>query len=165
MVKTQNQADETAKKNKIVEKEQVVINENDIISGEELKENDVIDVNAPEVIIKKEQGAAEIEEQTMSAENTVEKTANEEGTDVESESTETTEEITEPLEENEKKEKTSRKTNNKKSDSEKIWLKIRIAFTDKYNDREYKENDIVEFEKDRASELLSDTRRLFEKVD
>jgi len=47
----------------------------------------------------------------------------------------------------------------------KIKLKIRIAFTDKYNDRDYKENDIVEFEKERASELLSDTRRLVEKVD
>ena len=54
---------------------------------------------------------------------------------------------------------------NKRSDNEKIKLKIRIAFTDKYNDRDYKENDIVEFEKERASELLSDTRRLVEKVD
>lgn len=67
--------------------------------------------------------------------------------------------------EQEEKEKTSRKTNNKRSDNEKIKLKIRIAFTDKYNDRDYKENDIVEFEKERASELLSDTRRLVEKVD
>ena len=48
MAKTQNQANETT-----VEKEQVVINENDIVSGEDLKENDVIDVNSPEVTIEK----------------------------------------------------------------------------------------------------------------
>ena len=140
MAKTQNQADETAEKNEIVEKEQVVINENDNLSGEDLKENDVIDVNTPEVTIEK-------------------------NTDVDEESIEKTEEKTEHLEEQEEKEKTSRKTNNKRSDNEKIKLKIRIAFTDKYNDRDYKENDIVEFEKERASELLSDTRRLVEKVD
>lgn len=129
MAKTQNQSDET------VEKEQVVINENDIMSGEELKENDIIDVNAPEVVIEKKQ------------------------------ETENTEEKTEASEENEKKEKTTKKTNNKKADSEKVKLKIRLAFTDKYNDVDYKENDIIEFEKERASELLSDKRRLVEKVD
>lgn len=54
MAKTQNQANEaTVEKNEIVEKEQVVINENDIVSGEDLKENDVIDVNSPEVTIEK----------------------------------------------------------------------------------------------------------------
>lgn len=135
MAKTQNQSDETVEKNEIVEKEQVVINENDIISGEELKENDIIDVNAPEVVIEKKQ------------------------------ETENTEEKTEASEENEKKEKTTKKTNNKKADSEKVKLKIRLAFTDKYNDVDYKENDIIEFEKERASELLSDKRRLVEKVD
>lgn len=135
MAKTQNQSDETVEKNGIVEKEQVVINENDIISGEELKENDIIDVNAPEVVIEKKQ------------------------------ETENTEEKTEASEENEKKEKTTKKTNNQKADSEKVKLKIRLAFTDKYNDVDYKENDIIEFEKERASELLSDKRRLVEKVD
>lgn len=135
MAKTQNQADETVEKNEIVEKEQVVINENDIISGEELKEDDIIDVNAPEVVIEKKQ------------------------------ETENTEEKTEASEENEKKEKTTKKTNNQKSDSKKVKLKIRLAFTDKYNDVDYKENDIIEFEKERASELLSDKRRLVEKVD
>lgn len=40
--------------NEIVENEPVVINEKDIISGEELKETDVIDVNAPEVTIENE---------------------------------------------------------------------------------------------------------------
>lgn len=135
MAKTQNQADETVEKNEIVEKEQVVINENDIISGEELKEDDIIDVNAPEVVIEKKQ------------------------------ETENTEEKTEASEENEKKEKTTKKTNNQKSDSEKVKLKIRLAFIDKYNDVDYKENDIIEFEKERASELLSDKRRLVEKVD
>ena len=148
MAKTQNQSDETVEKNEIVEKEQVVINENDIISGEELKENDIIDVNAPEVVIEKKQETENIKEQTMSVEKN-----------------ENTEEKTEASEENEKKEKTTKKTNNQKSDSKKVKLKIRLAFTDKYNDVDYKENDIIEFEKERASELLSDKRRLVEKVD
>ena len=64
MAKTQNQADETVEKNEIVEKEQVVINENDIISGEELKEDDIIDVNAPEVVIEKKQETENTEEKT-----------------------------------------------------------------------------------------------------
>lgn len=45
--------------NEIVENEPVVINEKDIISGEELKETDVIDVNAPEVIIEEKAKAEE----------------------------------------------------------------------------------------------------------
>lgn len=69
MAKTQNQADETAKKNEIVEKEQVVINENDIVSGEDLKENDVIDVNSPEVTIEKN---TDVDEESI--EKTEEKT-------------------------------------------------------------------------------------------
>jgi len=52
MAKKQEQVD------KIVEKEPIVINEKDIIS-EELKENDVIDVDAPEVIIEEKAKAEE----------------------------------------------------------------------------------------------------------
>ncbi|MCI8546325.1 MAG: hypothetical protein HFJ44_03740 [Clostridia bacterium] len=52
MAKKQEQVD------KIVENEPVVINEKDIIS-EELKENDVIDVDAPEVIIEEKAKAEE----------------------------------------------------------------------------------------------------------
>lgn len=40
--------------NEIVENEAIVINEKDIVSGEELKENDLIDVKAPEVIVEEE---------------------------------------------------------------------------------------------------------------
>ena len=70
MAKTQNQANETTvEKNEIVEKEQVVINENDIVSGEDLKENDVIDVNSPEVTIEKN---TDVDEE--STEKTKEKT-------------------------------------------------------------------------------------------
>ena len=57
MAKKQEQVD------KIVENEPVVINEKDIIS-EEVKENDVIDVDAPEVIIEakaEEEAKAEAE--------------------------------------------------------------------------------------------------------
>ena len=53
MAKKQEQA------NAIVENEPVVVNEKDIVSGEELKETDVIDVNAPEVIIEAETKAEE----------------------------------------------------------------------------------------------------------
>lgn len=53
MAKKQDQVD------KIVETEPVVVNENDIVSGEELKETDVIDVNAPEVIIEAKAKAEE----------------------------------------------------------------------------------------------------------
>ena len=61
MAKKQEQVD------KIVENEPVVINEKDIIS-EEVKENDVIDVDAPEVIIEakaEEEAKAEAEEKAV----------------------------------------------------------------------------------------------------
>lgn len=66
MAKKQEQVD------KIVENEPVVINEKDIIS-EELKENDVIDVDAPEVIIEEkakaeEEAKAEAEEKAKAEE-------------------------------------------------------------------------------------------------
>lgn len=45
--------------------------------------------------------------------------------------------------------------------NETIKLKIKIGFTDKYNESIfYKTDDIVEFEKTRAEELLKDTRKL-----
>ncbi len=59
MAKKQEQA------NEIVENEPVVVNEKDIVSGEELKETDVIDVNAPEVKIEAE---AKEEEEAKKAE-------------------------------------------------------------------------------------------------
>ena len=64
MAKKQEQVD------KIVENEPVVINEKDIIS-EEVKENDVIDVDAPEVIIEakaEEEAKAEAEEKAKAEE-------------------------------------------------------------------------------------------------
>ena len=42
MAKTQNQADETAEKNEIVEKEQVVINENDIVEFEKERASELL---------------------------------------------------------------------------------------------------------------------------
>ena len=41
-------------------------------------------------------------------------------------------------------------------------LRIKIAFTDKYTNVDYKENAIIPFEKDRADELLKDKRGLVE---
>lgn len=64
MAKKQEQVD------KIVENEPVVINEKDIIS-EEVKENDVIDVDTPEVIIEakaEEEAKAEAEEKAKAEE-------------------------------------------------------------------------------------------------
>lgn len=43
-------------------------------------------------------------------------------------------------------------------------LKILQIFTDKYTDKKYKINEIVDFEEKRAAELLSDKRNLVEEV-
>ena len=43
-------------------------------------------------------------------------------------------------------------------------LKIEIAFKDKYNGKKYAEGDVVEFEDERAKELLTDKRNLVSKV-
>lgn len=43
-------------------------------------------------------------------------------------------------------------------------LKINIEFRDKFNGELYKKDSIVEFEEDRAKELLADKRNLVEKV-
>lgn len=112
--------------NEIVENEPVVINEKDIISGEEVKETDVIDVNAPEVII---------EEKNKAEEETKAKAVDEEKA---------------------KKEADAKST--------KVKLKILVAFTDKYNGKYYEANDEITVDPARAEELLSDERKLVEKV-
>ena len=43
-------------------------------------------------------------------------------------------------------------------------LKINIEFRDKFTGELYKKDSIVEFEEDRAKELLSDKRKLVSKV-
>lgn len=43
-------------------------------------------------------------------------------------------------------------------------LKIEKEFTDKYTGKKYKVGDVVEFEEERAKELLSDSRELVSKV-
>lgn len=43
-------------------------------------------------------------------------------------------------------------------------LKINIEFRDKFTGELYKKDSIVEFEEDRAKELLADKRNLVEKV-
>lgn len=117
--------------NEIVENEPVVINEKDIISGEELKETDVIDVNAPEVIIE-EKAKAE-EEAKAKAE----------------------------AEEKAKAEKEAKA----KVEANSVKLKVLIAFTDKYTQAEYAINDEIVVDKDRAKELLANSKRLVEKLD
>ena len=116
--------------NEIVENEPVVINEKDIISGEELKETDVIDVNAPEVIIE-EKAKAE-EEAKAKAE----------------------------AEEKAKAEKEAKA----KVEANSVKLKVLIAFTDKYTQAEYAINDEIVVDKDRAKELLANSKRLVEKL-
>lgn len=44
-------------------------------------------------------------------------------------------------------------------------LKIEKEFKDKYNDKKYKIGDKVEFEEERAKELLSDPRELVSKTE
>ena len=112
--------------NEIVENEPVVINEKDIISGEELKETDVIDVNTPEITIETEAEEKAKAEEEAKAKAEAEK--------------------------------------NEKADANIVKLKVLIAFTDKYTDQEYKVNDVISVEEERAKELLADPRRLVEKL-
>lgn len=59
--------EEKKEENKIVEKEAIVVNENDIVNPEELKEEDVIEVEAPEVIIEKEEKETEQTEEVITS--------------------------------------------------------------------------------------------------
>lgn len=54
--------EEKKEENKIVEKEAIVINEKDIVNPEEVKEEETIEVEAPKVIIEKEEETEPIEE-------------------------------------------------------------------------------------------------------
>ena len=148
MAKKQEQA------NEIVENEPVVINENDIVSGEELKETDVIDVNAPEVTIEAE--SKEEEEAKAKAEAEAEARAEEEAkAKAEAEAR--------AEEEAKAKAEAEAKVNNKKAST--VRLKVLIAFTDKYTKQDYVINDEIDVTEDRAKELLADPRRLVEKLD
>lgn len=139
MAKKQEQA------NEIVESEPAVVNEKDIVSGEELKETDVIDVNAPEVTIEAE-------------------TKGEEEVKAKAEEKSKAEEETKKAEEEAKaKAEAEAKVNNKKANT--VRLKVLIAFTDKYTKQDYTINDEIDFAADRAKELLADSRRLVEKLD
>ena len=148
--------------NEIVENEPVVINEKDIISGEELKETDVIDVNAPEVTIESEaeekvkaeeeaKAKAEAEEKVKAEEEAKAKAEAEEKAKVEEEAK------AKAKAEAEEKAKKEAKANS-------VRLKVLIAFTDKYTKQDYKVNDEIMVDHSRAEELLSDERGLVEKV-
>ncbi len=133
--------------NEIVENEPVVINEKDIISGEELKETDVIDVNAPEVIIEEK---AKAEEEAKAKAEAEEKAKAEEEAKAKAEA-----------EEKAKAEKEAKA----KVEANSVKLKVLIAFTDKYTQAEYAINDEIVVDKDRAKELLANSKRLVEKLD
>ena len=133
--------------NEIVENEPVVINEKDIISEEELKETDVIDVNAPEVTIE-----SEAEEKVKAKEEAKEKAEAEEKAKAEEEAKAKAE-----AEEKVKAEEEAKANS--------VRLKVLIAFTDKYTKQDYVVNDVISVNKDRAKELLADPRRLVEKLD
>ena len=139
MAKKQEQVD------KIVENEPVVINEKDIIS-EEVKENDVIDVDAPEVIIEakaEEEAEAEAEEKAKAEEEA--KAEAEEKAKAEEEA------------------KAKAEAEKKKTDA--VKLRVLIGFTDKYTKQDYAVNDEIYVDKDRAKELLANEKRLVEKLD
>ena len=135
--------------NEIVENEPVVINEKDIISGEEVKETDVIDVNAPEVIIEEKNKAEEEAKAKAEAEEKAK-----------------AEEDTKKAEEEAKAKAEAEEKAKKEADvkSTKVKLKILVAFTDKYNGKDYEANDEIIVDPARAEELLSDERKLVEKV-
>jgi membrane protein involved in colicin uptake len=141
MAKKQEQVD------KIVENEPVVINEKDIIS-EEVKENDVIDVDAPEVIIEakaEEEAKAEAEEKAKAEEEAKAKAEAEEKAKAEEEA------------------KAKAEAEKKKTDA--VKLRVLIGFTDKYTKQDYAVNDEIYVDKDRAKELLANEKRLVEKLD
>lgn len=97
--------------------------------------------------------------------NAVEETAKEEVKKVEETAVEKTA-VSETEAEKVKIEEPIKEEEVKKVEAKKVKLKVLIAFTDKYDTKiHYKENYIVEFEEERAKELLADTRRLVEKAD
>ncbi len=147
MAKKQEQA------NEIVENEPVVVNEKDIVSGEELKETDVIDVNAPEVKIEAE---AKEEEEAKKAEADAKAKEEEEAKKAE-------EEAKAKEEEEAKKAEADAKANNKKAGT--VRLKVLVAFTDKYTKQDYEINDEIVVNEARAKELLANSKRLVEKLD
>ena len=51
-----------------------------------------------------------------------------------------------------------------KAEANNVKLKVLIAFTDKYTDEEYKVNDVISVDEERAKELLADPRRLVAKL-
>lgn len=131
--------------NEIVENEPVVINEKDIISEEELKETDIIDVNTPEVTIESEaEEKAKAEEEAKAKAEAEEKLKAEEEAKAKAEA--------------EEKAKKEAKANS-------VRLKVLIAFTDKYTKQDYVVNDVISVNKDRAKELLADPKRLVEELD
>ena len=52
-----------------------------------------------------------------------------------------------------------------KVEANSVKLKVLIAFTDKYTQAEYAINDEIVVDKDRAKELLANSKRLVEKLD
>ena len=155
MAKKQEQVD------KIVENEPVVINEKDIIS-EEVKENDVIDVDAPEVIIEakaEEEAKAEAEEKAKAEEEA--KAEAEEKAKAEEEAKAKAEAEEKAKAEEEAKAKAE--AEKKKTDA--VKLRVLIGFTDKYTKQDYAVNDEIYVDKDRAKELLANEKRLVEKLD
>lgn len=71
------------------------------------------------------------------------------------------EEEAEKLKEEEVKEVEAKKVTIEKGD--KVKLKVLVDFTDKYTNESYKINDEIAVDKDRAKELLADSRRLVTK--
>ncbi len=158
--------------NEIVENEPVVINEKDIISGEELKETDVIDVNAPEVTIEAEaEEKAKAEEEAKAKAEAEEKAKAEEEAKAKAEAEEKAkaeEEAKAKAEAEEKakaEEEAKAKAEAEKKKTDAVKLRVLIGFTDKYTKQDYAVNDEIYVDKDRAKELLANEKRLVEKLD
>lgn len=66
----------------------------------------------------------------------------------------------EPKAEEDAKEEETKKS---KANTSKIKLKVLVPFTDKYTDEKYKLNDVITVDKERATELLNDKRKLVSK--
>lgn len=116
----------------IEEKETIVINEKDIIT-ENVKNDEVIDVEASNVIIEND----------------------------ENKNTEVSKDVVEDKEASDNNTKIEEDTADEEINKiELVDLEILVAFQDKYTKEEYTVGDKRPFEKTRAAELLSDKRKL-----
>lgn len=116
--------------------------------------------NKNDEIVKNEEEVKKtaVEETAVSSNENVEEPKIEEAKTEETKEEETKTEETK-VEEDAKEEETKKS----KANTSKIKLKVLVPFTDKYTNEKYKLNDVITVDKERATELLNDKRKLVSK--